>query len=200
MRTIGELYPRTNRHVQAIDLSNYVPAEGLRVRLYWTENHEIEFVGLDTSENGRIAISEAPLVRAEHSNGINVTEKLRTENSIYSQLRPGERITLYFEIPEMKGAVRDLILVVDGFYTRYPAEFTGDGVGTRNVDGGTQFIPMLLSYDGIKAVKWDFGDGTTSTSFVAFHKYEKQGVYNGTLTVYYRNGEKKVLTFYGGSP
>ncbi|WP_318249201.1 hypothetical protein [Geoglobus acetivorans] len=25
-------------------------------------------------------------------------------------------------------------------------------------------------------------------------------VYNGTLTVYYRNGEKKVLTFYGGSP
>jgi hypothetical protein len=119
------------------------------------------------------------------------------EDRVYAQLKPGEEITLDFQIPKKTASARDFILVIDGFYTKYPAGFTSDGVGTKETNDGMLFIPMLVSYDSIKSVKWDFGDGATSDSFIAFHRYEKNGFHKGTLTVLYKDGRKKVLPFYG---
>lgn len=191
--TLQEIYPRAKPYSYAIELRG-----NKKVRVYWKGHHKISSAEIAIPVKAPIYITEVSLLKAETLDGKDVTGKLLRDDGKYAFLKPDEKITLSFNIPERKGDSRSLILVINGFYTKYPADFKEDSVATFYLRGGLVFIPMLLSYDDIKGIKWDFGDGGISTSFIAFHKYTDGKTHKGELTIYYKNGTTRIIPFYGG--
>lgn len=196
--TVTSLHPRHNFSVDIVDITSMLQEdEELKIRLFWTGYHKLDFVGLDTSENEKVIIKESRLISAFDIKGNIITEKVLNDDGIYSTIKPNDTITLNFNIPDMKEDYeRDFVVFINGFYTLYPSYWTTNSVGTKVVGNGKLFIPLLLTYDNIKSIKWDFGDGTSSTAFMPYHEYSR-GPCKGTLEVYYENGERILVTFYG---
>lgn len=112
---------RTRYHWSTIilDLADYLPnPDGtLKIRLYFTGIHKIDYVGLDTTLQAEVEIKYAPLVSAVHSTQGNVKKLLRKDDSIYAELVPGEQITLKFTLPNTeKTKTRTFIIYIEGHY------------------------------------------------------------------------------------
>jgi hypothetical protein len=134
--TVATIIPKANWATEIVDLSHYLPdANGdLKVRLYFTARHKIDFVGLDTSPQTTIKIQEALLASAKQSkngdptvcNGTlesDVKSKLLYNDGDYVGLMPHERIELAFaslETPTV-GLKRDFIFISKGHYRTLPA-------------------------------------------------------------------------------
>ena len=111
---------RTRVHwsTQVVDLSGYLPgANGeLTVRLCFTANHKIDYVGLDTTKQEDLNLHHANLVSATHSEEGDVKTELSESDDLYAELVPGEQIELAFTLPENSKDTRTYIIQVEGHY------------------------------------------------------------------------------------
>jgi hypothetical protein len=114
---VVSIIPRTHWATEIVNLSSYVPAIGdFKIRLYFTDNHKVDFVGLDTTPQAEISVEEAQLLLAYHSNDGNVTPQLRGDDGIYAELTPGQRIAFLFRTAASSGEQRTFIICVEGYY------------------------------------------------------------------------------------
>jgi len=111
------IIPRAYWATDIIDLLDHLPAEGeLIVRLYFTDNHRVDFVGLDTIPQATIDVEDANLLLAYHSSEGAVTAELRSDDDVYAELVPGQQITLFFSAAKPDGEARTFIFYVKGYY------------------------------------------------------------------------------------
>jgi hypothetical protein len=114
---VVSIIPRTYWATEIIDLSTYLPSTGeFKVRLYFTDSHKVDYVGLDTTSQAQIDVQDARLILAYHSDDGVVTTKLRTDDDIYAELIPGQQITLLFAATTQNGGQRTFIIYVKGYY------------------------------------------------------------------------------------
>jgi hypothetical protein len=109
--------PRNYWATEIVDVSKYVnPGKEFKIRLYFTKTHKLDFVGLDTNEEGNFEVKETELISAVHSTQGDVKQKLVREDKSYAELIPGQEIKLEFNVPKSKDEVRDFILISKGRY------------------------------------------------------------------------------------
>jgi len=114
---IVSIIPRTYWSTDIIDLSDNLPTDGeFIVRLYFTDNHRVDFVGLDTTPQAEIDIEDAYLLWAYHSEEGFVTAELRSDDDVWAELVPDQQITLLFRAPNPDSEVRTFIFYVKGYY------------------------------------------------------------------------------------
>lgn len=106
-----------------IDMSEHLPdANGrLRVRLYFTAEHKLDFVGLDKSPQAAIEVNNAEFISATHSAGIRTAyQNMLCSDNIYAELTPGYSIQMNFVLPIKENItdVRDYIFLVEGRYKK----------------------------------------------------------------------------------
>lgn len=111
------IIPRTYWATEIIDLSSYLPSTGeFKVRLYFTDKHKVDYVGLDTTPPAQIEVQNAQLLLAYHSEDGDVTKKLLFDDNIYSELVPGQQIALLFVATTQSETQRTFIINVKGYY------------------------------------------------------------------------------------
>ena len=115
---IEVLRTRENWSTQIVDLSGYLPdANGeLKVRLYSTALHWIDYVGLDTTKQDDFNVRYANLVSATHSEQGSVKTELSENDGIYAELVPNQQIELVFTLPENTNDTRTYIIYIKGHY------------------------------------------------------------------------------------
>jgi hypothetical protein len=114
---VATVIPRIHWSTEIVDLSQYLPDSGsLKVRLYFTDNHKVDFVGLDVSPPAPIDVRDGQLISAVHSLAGNVTESLLYDDAIYGELVPGQNIQLAFTLPQLIRETRTHIIMVEGHY------------------------------------------------------------------------------------
>lgn len=109
---------RTFWSINLVDLKPYLPdAENrLKVRLYVTASHRIDFIGLDATAPQQFVAQEVTLEIAIHTNGLNVTPTLLTSDDLRVQLLPLQGVKLLFTAPTQSNGTRDFIIFVEGYY------------------------------------------------------------------------------------
>jgi len=111
------IIPRIYWATEIIDLSSYLPStRELEVRLYFTDNHKVDYVGLDTTPQAQIDVQDAQLLLAYHSDDGAVTMKLLNDDDTYVELTPGQGIMLLFSATRQSEEQRTLIIYVKGYY------------------------------------------------------------------------------------
>jgi len=115
---VASFIPRAYWSTEIIDLSDYLAdANGdIKARLYFTAHHSIDYVGLDTSKQGKFETCYANLATANHSRLGDVKEPLARSDDQRVELLPSESITLGFTLPQNTEEKRDFIIVVEGHY------------------------------------------------------------------------------------
>jgi hypothetical protein len=115
---VAKFIPRIYWATDIIDLSSYLPdANGdLKVRLYFTANHRIDYVGLDTTAQARTEQQYAPLAAANHSRLGDVKRLFRNSDNLRVELLPGDYVTLRFRAPRLRDEKRDFIVILEGHY------------------------------------------------------------------------------------
>jgi hypothetical protein len=114
---VVSIIPRTYWATEIIDLSSYLSSTGeFKVRLYFTDSHKVDFVGLDTTTQAEIDVEQALLLLAYHSEDGLVTSKLRTDDDVYAELVPEQQITLLFAATTQNAEQRTFIIYVKGYY------------------------------------------------------------------------------------
>ena len=88
----------------------------MKVRLYFTAHHKIDYVGLDTTAQARFEQQYANLATANHSRLGDVKELLKNSDNLRVELLPGEHVTLQFTAPHLKEQKRDFIIILEGYY------------------------------------------------------------------------------------
>jgi hypothetical protein len=116
--TVAEVIPRVYWSTDIIDMSEFLPdARGnLKVRLYFTADIKVDFVGLDTSPQATLSVHEGQLVSAISSADGNVTAKLLYADQTYAELLPGENIQVEFTLPTQTMESRTYIIMIRGHY------------------------------------------------------------------------------------
>jgi len=114
-------YPRFEWALTAYNLKDYL-TYSRKVRIYITscnerKYHLIDYIGLDTSPQEPVTVDRLNLTSAIHSaNGV-VLSQLQSADNNYVVTRPGERISLVFDMPgTTEGLVRDFMFVSEGYY------------------------------------------------------------------------------------
>jgi hypothetical protein len=95
---IATVTPRFCWATEIVDLSEQIfqGSTELKMRLYFTADHEIDYIGLDTTPQEEINVYEAHLISALHSTEGRVTLRLLFNDQVYAELVPGEQIKLTF--------------------------------------------------------------------------------------------------------
>jgi hypothetical protein len=131
--TVATVIPRVYWSTDIVDLSGFLPgAEGdLRVRLCFTAQARVDFVGLDTSPQLPFNVTYGKLVSAANdqimkiqgsvSDGVGATySDLFSNDGVEAEMTPGHSIQLNFTFSSgpTAGEVRDFVFVVTGRYTK----------------------------------------------------------------------------------
>ncbi len=74
-------------------------------------------------------------------------------------------------------------------------DFVGDSTTTVCPPLQVNFSNLSTGYDSTTNFLWNFGDGSSSTSFDAFHIYTTAGLFDVTLTMITSNGCVSTITF-----
>jgi len=116
--TVTTVIPRVYWATEIIDLSEYLPDPkgNLKVRLHFTAEHKIDFLGLDTSPQAALDIHEGQLDSAIHSVDGNVSFPLLYADDEYATLMPEQEMTLTFTLPSQTVEYRDYLLITEGHY------------------------------------------------------------------------------------
>ncbi|MGC8940384.1 MAG: hypothetical protein ACP5KU_07820 [Candidatus Bathyarchaeia archaeon] len=117
---VASFIPRSYWSTDIIDMSKFLPdAKGkLKVRLYFTASHKVDFVGLDVSPQATINVQKAELVSAIHSKDGDITTKLLYLDSVYAELLPAKQIELMFNPTVDINGERTLVLHTRGHYVK----------------------------------------------------------------------------------
>jgi len=115
---VATVHPRVYWSTDIIDMSKYLPdARGnLKVRIYFTANHKIDFAGLDTSPQAIVNVQQGELVSATHSVEGDVTGQLLYSDTLYTELTPGQSIELAFTSPQQTMEETNCIILIKGHY------------------------------------------------------------------------------------
>lgn len=115
---VATVIPRVYWATEIVDLSEYLPDPhgNLKVRLYFTASHKVDFVGVDTSSQATIDVQEAQLISAIHSRDGDVSASLLYSDDEYAELVPEQEITLAFTLPPLTMEERSFILITEGHY------------------------------------------------------------------------------------
>ena len=160
-KDVTSFVPRAYWSTDIIDMSDYLPdARGnLKVRLYFTANHKVDFVGLDTSPQSRSTVQQAQLVSAVHSKNSDPTvygesmendvkSKLLYGDGAYAELMPYEQIKLAFSLQEASNNLsRDYILVCKGHYSTLPV-----GTLINPTVYGSWIAPIAYDWHNVEVV------------------------------------------------
>jgi len=116
--TVATIIPRVHWATEIVDITKYLSdARGnLKVRLYFTANHKLDFVGLDTSPQAPIQIQEGQLISADHTPDGDITPLLLYADSTYTELTPNQQIQLLFTLPPQTIEARNYIIIAEGHY------------------------------------------------------------------------------------
>jgi hypothetical protein len=119
-RTVATIHTRKYWSTDIVDMSKYLPdAKGnLKVRLQFTSNDKIDFVGLDTSPQATINIRKAELVSATHSKDGDITNELLHIDGFYAELPPAKQIEIMFNVPDDLNEKRTFIFYARGHYVK----------------------------------------------------------------------------------
>lgn len=117
-QTVAVIAPREYWAIEAVNLAPYITlGQDLKVRLYWTLPHRLDYVGLDTSPPDQIKIISVPSIQVIHSTQGDVTAKLLFNDQNYAELTPNEQINLTFILPNNPPTqTRTFILYTEGHY------------------------------------------------------------------------------------
>lgn len=120
--TVATVIPRVYWATEIVDLQSCLPDVygDLKVRLYFTRTHRIDYVGLDTSEQADFVVHDGILVSAMHSQEGSVLLELLFKDSYYAELVPSEHIELTFILPKQGSATRTFVIYSKGHYFRIP--------------------------------------------------------------------------------
>lgn len=115
---VASFIPRIYWSIDIINLSSYLPDinGNLKARLYFTAHHKVDYVGLDTTEQGNIELTYASLAQATHSQLGDVKELFQQSDNLRVELLPGEQVTLTFTLPQNNKQKRDFIMILEGHY------------------------------------------------------------------------------------
>jgi hypothetical protein len=121
-QTIDTVWCRRNWEYSAVKLTGWLPDENghYKLRLCFTSYNEVDYSGLDTSENIPFTVTHQNLVSATHSTFGNVKQMLKYNDQNYVELVSGQSITLMFTKPEKYQGKIDYVLYSRGHY------FTGN--------------------------------------------------------------------------
>jgi len=120
-QTVEVLIPRAYWSIEAVNLSSYiVHGQDLWVRLYWSQPHRLDYVGLDTTKQEDYEILTANLVSATHSTQGDVKALLTQNDTLYAELIPNQQIQLEFTLPNNTSQARTYILYTKGRYCTIP--------------------------------------------------------------------------------
>ena len=119
-QTVAVVTPRMNWSTIAVDLSENIIncATELKVRLYFTANHKIDFIGLDISEQEEFKVHVGKLISAIHSEEGKVTKMLRKADGEYVELTPGQWMKLDYTFPRNVKNARSFIIYAVGHYIK----------------------------------------------------------------------------------
>lgn len=114
---VAAIIPRTYWATEIVDLSSYLPsAAEFKVRLYFTDNHKVDYVGLDTTQQAQTDVQDAHLLLAYHSDEGFVTTKLLNDDDFYAELTPEQHMILLFITTKQNEKQRTFIIYVKGYY------------------------------------------------------------------------------------
>ena len=126
------IHPRVYWSTDVVDLSRYLPSQngGLQVRLFFTSDHKLDFVGLDTSSPAPIITTQLQMVSATHSSYGDASQALGKVDGSLVDITPGQKILLSFAAPPIppQGQVTDFVM---GTVGRYFLMKSGDTRGTH---------------------------------------------------------------------
>jgi len=115
---VASFIPRVYWSTDIVDLSQYLSDINgdVKARLYFTANHKIDYVGLDTTKQGEFEQRYANLAKANHTRLGNVEKLVRDSDNLYVELLPGEQVILQFALPQNTKQERDYIIITEGHY------------------------------------------------------------------------------------
>lgn len=120
-KEVGSFIPRHYWSTDIIDISKFLDDMGsAKMRLVFTANHKVDYVGLDTSPQAELTIKEGQLSSAVHSKKGEVKSKLLGADEDYAQLLPGEQINMMFTLPKNTDEERDFVFLGRGRYETLP--------------------------------------------------------------------------------
>jgi len=126
-------HPRNNPHDYVIPLEDQITEllskghdlDDFKVKIRSTEDHHIDYVGLDNSAPTPVHVQEADLMETiktdSDGNKKYLNRSLTEDDNAVMHLTPGESCTVNFDVPyQIPGfEERDFIVMTKGFYTRY---------------------------------------------------------------------------------
>lgn len=115
---VASVIPRMYWSTDIVDLSDYLPDGNgeVKLKLYFTATHKIDYVGMDTTKQGEFQPSYAILVTAIHNQAGDVKELLEDSDNLRAELLPGDYVTLQFTALQLQEEKRDFIIILEGHY------------------------------------------------------------------------------------
>jgi len=115
---VASFIPRVYWAFDILDLYTHLPDVNgdIKVRLYFTANHKIDYVGLDTTKQGEFQLTHGTLATANHTRLGDVKELFQNSDNLYVELLPGEQVALQFTLPQNLKEKRDFIIILEGHY------------------------------------------------------------------------------------
>ena len=133
--TVATAKPRAYWSTLVLNLTGLLPDYFGQndIRLVFSGNCNVDFVGLDTSAEANVTVHEAELISVEDSSGIDATfSDLQCADGVCAELRKPYTIDLRFRLPVLNvtGLKRDFIFVAVGYYEeKGGVTFAGAGGG-----------------------------------------------------------------------
>ena len=132
-KNVTVTHPRNNPHDYVIPLENKISnlisdghdLDDFKVKIESTEDHHIDYVGIDNSAPTPVHVQEADLMETiktdSDGNMKYLNRSLTEDDNAVMHLVPGESCTVNFDVPlQIPGLEeRDFIVMTKGFYTRY---------------------------------------------------------------------------------
>ncbi len=118
-KKIGTVHPHQLWDEWALEipqkLLNQVKSD-LKVKLEWTQDHKLDYIGLDTSRQEPIVITALPLLKARHSDCKDVLKLIKTADHKSAVTVMNQQIALEFAASSQPTESRTFIFVSEGKY------------------------------------------------------------------------------------
>lgn len=200
---VDTVHPRIRFAWEVVDMSAYLPSDDLVLRLHTTRFHKLDFVGLDTSPQHPVRVQEARMMSAVHSGAGDALSLLTGRDGRYADIKPGQYVTVEFDVPAPLGDRRSFVFVSHGYYTHRYQPYGGEDVTITGLNlQARAFLPQgtsVFTWEvNLTGLTWDFGDGAYATGLSVSRMYAQPGEYVLTVQLAYADGtirlyERRIL-------
>lgn len=117
---VADIFPRKFWSYDIVDLSQFIPLTGskivVKIGFDNANGHQIDFVGLDTTPQQSVVMTESSLTLAVHSQYGDVTRLVASRDGNYAEIIPGQHVVFTFKEAQPTAQARDFIFITDGHY------------------------------------------------------------------------------------